>query len=75
MAIGQIPIAGIWKIVDLLISLDSLAGKFPSLYSECLYRVDDPFDVQVTWSKVKIKLLVFEKMSAQYLKLLLLDSY
>ena len=32
-------------------------------------------DVQVTWSKVRVKLLVFEiLLSAQYLKLLLLDS-
>ena len=34
-----------------------------------------PIDVQVTWSKVRVKLLVFEiLLSAQYLKLLLLDS-
>ena len=36
--------------------------------SECLWRIQDCFEVQVTWSEIKVKLLVFEKMlSAQYL--------
>ena len=33
-----------------------------------------PIDFQFTWSKVKVKLFVFEKMSAQYLLIPSLES-
>ena len=63
------------KKVVLLISLDLLVEIAKLGTVNTSREKITPVDVQVTWSKVKVKFLVFEKMfSAQYLKLLLLDS-
>ena len=63
------------KKVVLLISLDLLVEIAKLGTVNTSREKITPVDVQVTWSKVKVKLLVFENMlSAQYVKLLLLDS-
>ena len=49
-------------------SVDPICLKFAKLCTvDALREQMIPIDFQVTWSKVQVKLLVFEKMSARYL--------
>ena len=68
---GQGQIVGLCSSVVFSTSPDPLCWKVAKLGTVNASREQmTPFDVQDTWSWVKVKLLVFEKvLSTQYIKL------